>query len=387
MVKRRDALNFIDLFSGAGGLSCGLEMAGLRCLLGVENDPSAAKTFARNHPRSAIFSDSIQNLKPRRLKDLLADCEVHLVAGGPPCQGFSTVGRGDPLDQRNSLFLEFVRIVKETRPCFVVLENVTGLVAKKNEPILKAIFRRFQRLGYRMDVRILSAQNYGVPERRRRTVFIGSRLPSGVRFPVPTHDALVGRRHVPPVTVGEVWSNLRAVDGTIYNHDRERAIPASPETIERLAHIPEGKGIRYQQDEREYLPEELYLGVDWDTLSEGRFRQTRYQRLDRSRPSPTILTQRDMYYHPVEDRYLTPREAASIQSFPNHFVFEGSITSQWRQIGNAVPPLLGKAIGKTLRQLHQEAQGDASRELPTDNPLDKIASVRGGAFVYSEGPA
>ena len=387
MGRKRSVLNFIDLFAGAGGLSCGLEMAGLRCLLGVENDPSAAKTFARNHPQSAIFSDSIQNLKARRLKDLLGGKEVHLVAGGPPCQGFSTVGRGDPLDQRNSLFLEFVRIVKETRPCFVVLENVTGLVAKKNEPILKAIFRRFQRIGYSMDVRILSAQNYGVPERRRRTVFIGSRLPSGVRFPLPTHDVLKGRRQIPPVTVGEVWENLKAQDGNIYNHDRERAVPASLQTRMRLGHIPEGKGIRYQKDEREYLPEELYLGVDWDALSEGRFRQTRYQRLERSRPSPTILTQRDMYYHPVEDRYLTPREAASIQSFPNHFVFEGGITSQWRQIGNAVPPLLGKAIGKTLRELYREAQvKDETTANLVGNPMDRIASVREVAFVYTDGP-
>ena len=376
---KRKSLNFIDLFSGAGGLSCGLEMAGMRCLLGVENDPAAVKTFRRNHAQAEVFDDSIQNLRPRMLEKMLKGREVHLVAGGPPCQGFSTVGRGDPLDQRNSLFLEFVRIVKTTRPCFIVLENVTGLVAKKNEPILKAIFRRFQRIGYCLDVRIMSAQNYGVPERRRRTVIIGSRINSAVEFPPFTHDT----KRRAPVTVGDVLDDLRASDGIIYNHEPERAVPLSPEALMRLKHIPEGRGIRYREDERKYLPQELYLGVDWDKMSEGRFRQAKYQRLDRSRPSPTILTQRDVYYHPLEDRHLTPREAAKIQSFPNDFVFEGSLTSQWRQIGNAVPPGLGKAIGSALKKLYRKSDLTDMPFADSSNGLRVIDRVRSEAFVYT----
>ena len=364
-------------------MSCGLEMAGMRCLLGVENNASAVRTFRRNHSRAEVFDDVIQNLKPHILRKLLKEQPVHLVAGGPPCQGFSTVGPGDPLDQRNSLFLEFVRVVKATRPCFVVLENVTGLVAQKNEPILRAIFRRFQRIGYRLDVRVMSAQNYGVPERRRRTVIIGSRINSTVRFPEPTHDAMVGKHWRPPLTVGDVLNDLRASDGSIHNHDPERAVPVSRETLMRLKHIPEGKGIRYPQDERKYLPKELHLGVDWEGMSEGRFRQARYQRLDRSRPSPTILTQQSMYYHPVEDRYLTPREAARIQSFPNDFVFEGSRVSQWRQIGNAVPPGLGKAIGKTLKKLYREAGPEEAATIPKLEGQERINKVRSEAFVYS----
>ena len=382
MEKRKPNLNFIDLFAGAGGLSCGLEMAGMSCLLGVEWDSSAVRTFRRNHLGAEIFDDAIQSLKPGMLRKLLGDRAVHLVVGGPPCQGFSTVGRGDPLDQRNSLFLEFVRIVKQTRPLFVVLENVTGLVAKKNEPILKAIFRRFQRLGYRLDVRVMSAENYGVPERRRRTVIIGSRLNSPVRFPEPTHDRMEGRHRRPIRTVGDVLEDLRADDGIIHNHDVERARPSSQETLMRLKHIPEGKGIRYREDERKYLPPRLYLGVDWEEISEGRFRQARYQRLDRAQPSPTILTQRTIYYHPTEHRHLTPREAARIQSFPNNFIFEGSVTSQWRQIGNAVPPLLGKVIGETLEQTYREAGERDSVSLSRSDSLDKINQVRSGAFVY-----
>ena len=310
-----------------------------------------------------------------------------MVAGGPPCQGFSTVGRGDPLDQRNSLFLEFVRIVKELKPYFIVLENVTGLVAKKNEPILKAIFRRFQKIGYCLDVRVMSAQNYGVSEHRRRTVIIGSRINSSVHFPEPTHDIEKGRRYRPAVTVGDVIEDLRAKDGNIYNHDPEHAIPRKEETRMRLRHIPEGKGIRYREDERKYLPKELYMGVDWETMSEGRFRQTRYQRLDRSRPSPTILTSRHMYYHPTEDRHLTSREAARIQSFPNDFIFEGNVSAQWRQIGNAVPPLLGRAIGRTLKELYREADLEGGTAFETGSEgWEKVDKVRSGAFVYTPSP-
>lgn len=376
------ALNFIDLFSGAGGLSCGMEMSGMHCLLGVEMDTSAAQTFSLNHKRAKTFCDLIQKLTRKKLRDLLEGQEIHAVVGGPPCQGFSTVGPGDPLDQRNSLFLEFVRIVKETSPYFIVLENVTGLVAKKNDHILKSIFKRFERIGYNMDVQVMSAQHYGVPEKRRRTVIIGTRINSAVRFPKQTHKV--------PITVGEVLKDLRAADGKIYNHDKSKALPASPETIERLKYIPEGKGIRYERDEKKYLPTKLSLGVNWSEMAENRFRQAKYLRLDRSAPSPTILTQRDLYYHPTENRYLTLREAAKIQSFPNNFIFEGSLTSQWRQIGNAVPPLLGKAIGKALLRLYREAKKDGALEnlhqksVSSKIKANKIHKIRSEAFHYSD---
>src|SRR5574343_1700135 len=131
--KENMKLNFIDVFSGAGGLSCGLEMAGLNCLLGIDNDVHAMATFAHNHPHSKVFCGDIKKLTPELLGALTQNKPVHAVVGGPPCQGFSTVGIGDPNDSRNGLFLQFLRITKELRPYFVIIENVTGIMKKKNE--------------------------------------------------------------------------------------------------------------------------------------------------------------------------------------------------------------------------------------------------------------
>ena len=129
--KSAHCLNFIDVFSGAGGLSCGLEMAGHKCLLGVDFDQHAINTFAKNHKHAQTYCGDITKLSTKMLKELTAGQKIHAVVGGPPCQGFSTAGAGNPKDSRNKLFLEFVRVVKVTKPNFIVMENVTGIVAKK----------------------------------------------------------------------------------------------------------------------------------------------------------------------------------------------------------------------------------------------------------------
>ena len=156
-MKKKNSLTFIDLFRGCGGLSCGLEMAGHRCLLGVDANKEAIQSFAQNHHEAEVYLGDIKLLKEKKLKQLLKGQKVDMVVGGPPCQGFSTVGRGEVEDERNQLFKEFVRIVKLTRPKVILFENVTGLVAKKNQEILSTIFKYFEKLGYNMDARILSA--------------------------------------------------------------------------------------------------------------------------------------------------------------------------------------------------------------------------------------
>jgi DNA (cytosine-5)-methyltransferase 1 len=156
--------------------------------------------------------------------------------------------------------------------------------------------------------------------------------------------------------------------------------------LNRLKRIPEGKGIRYEADEKAYLPKSLKLGVDWENLRENRFRQTKYQRLDGQLPSPTIMTHRHNYYHPTEHRFLTQREAARLQSFPNDFVFTGPVSAQWRQIGNAVPPLLGKALGQKILELYKEATGSKKTEkaAKVKRIQDGIHEIRGQAFHYKE---
>ncbi|MDO9183180.1 MAG: DNA cytosine methyltransferase [Bacteriovorax sp.] len=379
MTKNKSQLNFIDVFSGAGGLSCGLELAGMKCLLGIDMDKNAIETFKANHHFANTFCGSVKDLSEKKLKELINHQPVHAVVGGPPCQGFSTVGIGDPNDLRNSLFREFIRLVKITNPYYVIIENVTGLIAKKNEKTLKAIFKLFAKMGYSLDVQVMSSEFYNVPERRRRTIIIGSRLNSTITFPKPDTENIL--------TVGHALKNLKAPNGKTYNHDIELAAIKSKLDRDRINLIPEGKGIRYEADEVAYLPKKLQMNVDWTNIRENRFRQTKYQRLDRKKPSPTIMTHRHNYFHPVENRYLTQREAAALQSFPNDFIFQGTLSAQWKQIGNAVPPKLGLALGKAIIGMYAEKSKTKTKEASkTDskNSEDIMATIRKRAFVYAK---
>lgn len=372
MKTHTKSFTFIDLFSGCGGLSCGLELAGHKCLLGVDADKNAIASFAANHHDAAVYLGDIKKLTDKKLKELLKGQKVDMVVGGPPCQGFSTVGKGVVEDERNQLFKEFVRIVKHTQPKVILFENVTGLVAKKNLVILQKIFQYFEKLGYNMDARVLSAEEFGVPEKRRRTIIMGVKGGECL-FPEVTHGRRAGKK---VKTVAEAFKNLKASDGQIYNHDIKLAEIKRVEDRERLKYIPAGKGIRYEADELNYLPKKLRFDVDWKKLRENRFRQTRLQRLPLNEPSPTILTARTSYYHPVENRYLTPREAAACQSFPNDFIFHGSQTAVFRQIGNAVPPGLAKVLGESIKKI--DFKKGVYRRKTKDNILGK------NAFHYHE---
>ncbi len=333
---------FIDVFSGCGGLSHGLEKAGLKCLLGIDFSKDAIESFKLNHPHAQAFCGDIKELTNAKLSELTEKKKIDVVVGGPPCQGFSTVGRGEAEDPRNYLFLQFVRMVRFLSPKAILIENVTGLLASKNRHILKKIFAYFERQGFAMEARVLSAEEYGVPERRRRAIIVGVKDGFHFKYPRPSHGPR-GKR--PFSTVGDA---LKTIHSSASHHGLEAAQISGPIDKQRLAHIPEGRGVRYRRDEEKYLPTDLRFNVVWEDLPENRFRQTKLQRLDRNRPSFTILTSRTSYYHPVENRYLTAREAAAIQSFPSEFEFFGSASSAFRQIGNAVPVDLAHALGKAL---------------------------------------
>ncbi len=372
---------FIDLFSGAGGMSCGLEMAGWHCLLGIDHDRAAIETFQYNHPQVPSIAGDIREISNQQIQAIIEHQKVDLICGGPPCQGFSTIGQNDCQDERNFLFLEFLRIVEALAPDYIIVENVTGLLSKRNENVLKKIITSFTDLGYTIDVKVLSAHHYGVPEKRRRTIFLGNRF--GVRNLYPDkmfRDSEQDHQDLPlPRTVGWAFENLLEANGTQLNHEISRSQIANSLEKERISYIPEGKSVRYEKDQLAYLPENLWFDVDWSSIHEERFREAKLNRLDRHDCANTINTSRTTYYHPVENRYLTAREAAAIQSFPANYFFCGTLTQQWRQIGNAVPPLLAKAIGESILILDC-----MKNNMEITNSIEDIKSIRAKAFSYKE---
>ena len=380
-MNKNKKLLFLDLFSGCGGLSLGLEKAGMQCLAGIDFLEPAIATFKKNHKHAHAICADIKNLNPKDINKLIENKKVDLICGGPPCQGFSTIGPGNADDKRNHLFLDFVRFVKFFSPKYILIENVTGLVAKKNQDTLESIFNCFNELGYKLDIRVLTASHYGVPQSRRRVIILGNNINIQNKFPkkefANLNEKIKGLKKVR--TVGWAFENLISFRNKIHNHDLESAFIKNNLEKARINLVPEGKSIRYEKDEKEYLPKELWFDHDWSKMSEKRFREARYQRLDTKKPSPTIVTNRKMYYHPSENRYLTQREAAALQSFPSNFKFCGSISKQWTQIGNAVPPVLARKIGEGILHMEENKRKKVKEEQRFD--FDLIRSV---AFKYDK---
>ena len=373
--------NFIDLFSGAGGLSYGFEKAGLNCLAGIDFFKQAIETFKTNHKKSLGISKDIRKISIKEFKKKIKNKKIHIICGGPPCQGFSTIGPGDAEDSRNHLFLQFVRFVKELKPEIIVLENVTGLLAKKNINTLKSIFNCLEKLGYNLNAKVLASHHYGVPQIRRRVILIGNRLKIENIYPKKQfNDVGENNQKLDKCrTVGWAFKNLMKNKNKILNHNLELAKIKSNLETARISYVPEGKFIRYERDEKQYLPKKLWFDHDWNEIGEKRFREAKFARLDRTKPSPTIVTGSRMYYHPTENRYLTPREAASLQSFPSNFEFKGSNTSQWTQIGNAVPPIMAEAIGKCILKMFK----NRNKKIKKINKTN-IEFIRSTAFNYDK---
>lgn len=355
----------IDLFCGAGGLSEGFRQAGFKVLIGNDVDQASGRTFAATHPEAHFIGTPIQDLSVGRLLNIagLAKGELDVLVGGPPCQGYSVYnhkrGMGDP---RARLFEEYMRIVAGLRPKWIVMENVTGITSIENGELVQEILTRFSELGYQVDYRVLKAEQYGIPQERRRVFFIGNRLGLSNPFPVPTH----GPGLLPYVTVAQAISDLpvlangggievakyrsaaksafqRALRGnrtTVANHFAPRL---SPINMQRMAHIPQGGSWR--DIPVHLLPEGMKRAKRSDHTK-------RYGRLSEGGLACTILTKCDLhwgaYIHPTQDRAISVREAARLQSFPDSFEFFGSRTEQYVQIGNAVPPLLGKAVAEAV---------------------------------------
>ncbi|WP_207795277.1 DNA cytosine methyltransferase [Deinococcus koreensis] len=352
----------LSLFSGAGGLDLGLEAAGFETRAVVEIDRAARATLEHNTRRLGRFPFMAADITALSVDDLLAATglrrgEVTLLSGGPPCQPFSTAGRREALnDPRGSLFRDFLRMVEGTAPRFFIMENVRGLLSAtlRHRPIsarngsppspeeergsaFAVILAEFGRIGYSVTAGLLNAADYGCPQVRERVVLLGSRDHERVALPPPTHSR-TGEQGLPR------WRTLR--DGLAGLHDPQPQFqPYSEARAQYLRLVPEGGNWRS-------LPPELKEDAMGGAYRSGGGKVGFYRRLAWDKPAPTVTTSpsqkaTDMC-HPSEDRPISVREAARLQGFPDDWTFCGSVSDQYRQIGNAVPTQLGEAIGRSL---------------------------------------
>lgn len=365
----------ISLFSGAFGLDQGMEKAGFHTVSVVENDSNAVKTIALNRPHlqaSAVPREiekvSTQDLllEGGQVLDLgraLKAGEVDLVTGGPPCQPFSTAGkRGSVMDPRGSLFMDFMRVVREVQPRFFFMENVRGLLsaAIRHRPInqrganylplepdempgaaLRVVLAEMKELGYSVIYNLLEVADYGVPQNRERVVFIGSRDGESITFPFATHSQ--DGKTLPK------WRTLKDALTDLVDPQPEFT-PYAESRLKFLKLLKEGQNWRY-------LPEDLKKEAMGGAYNSGGGKVGFYRRLSWDKPSPTITTSpyqkaTDMC-HPQELRPLSVRECATIQTFPEDWIFHGSVASKYKQIGNAVPILFAKEIGSYLYKMIQ----------------------------------
>jgi DNA (cytosine-5)-methyltransferase 1 len=348
----------IDLFCGAGGLSEGFRQAGYTVLLGSDIDPTFGETFSRSHAGAKFSAKPIQALSSSEILSATGLCkgQLDVLVGGPPCQGYSVYnhGRGEH-DPRAGLFREYLRIVRELAPKWLVMENVTGLLSISGGQLIRTISDEISKLGYSVEWQVLRAEDYGVPQERRRVVFIANRIGAPVMFPVKGY----GEKLKPYTTI---WDAIGDLPLLVSDNLADYPIAASTDYQSamrqgnpKLANHYGPKLGRVNQERIRHIPQGgSWRDIPFDLLPEGMKRAKRSDHTKRyGRPrltdlSCTILTKCDIhwgaYIHPIENRAYTVREAARLQSFPDEFVFYGSMTEQFVQIGNAVPPMMAKSI-------------------------------------------
>lgn len=336
--------SFIDLFSGAGGLMRGFIDAGFSPLFSVEIWEPAVDTHNINYPNIPLAAEDIRTISNERIEKYRSSVDV--IVGGPPCQGFSTIGKRLVKDPRNELVFEFIRFVDIIRPKVFLMENVRGLLSSDGGKIKQAIESEFQSVGYSVKSKVLCAADYGVPQIRNRVFFIGIRndLNLAPSFPAPA----VSKENY--ATVGDAICDLIGKENIVANH-----VPMkhNPIVEARIACIKEGEGIP-----KEGLPEIVSHGsrIDYKDNEIKNFSHV-YKRLSRFRPSTTMVPGHNAFpLHPTENRSLTVREAARIQTFPDDVIFCGTRQNQCIQVGNAVPVLFAKAIAEHIMGFLEEVQ-------------------------------
>lgn len=339
-------LNALDLFCGCGGLSLGFEKAGINILLGIDAWQDAITTFNYNHKNSHGLCADLSTLNPEDIESNLNNKTVDLIIGGPPCQGFSVAGKRIIDDERNKLYKNFVRFVDYFKPKAFVMENVPNILSIGGGIVRDSIVKDFSDLGYKVVYQVLTASNYGTPQNRRRAVFVG--LKNGAEFSFPEksvsnlttsfealsdlpENSLKDGASYPLAPNCDYQRLMRNNSTKIYNHE---ITEHNEKTKQIISLVPDGGNYKD-------LPIEL---------QQTRKVHIAWTRLNSQKPSFTIDTGHRHHFHYKWNRIPTVRESARIQSFPDDFIFLGSKTSQYKQVGNAVPPLMAEAIAKKIKE-------------------------------------
>lgn len=348
--------NAIDLFCGAGGLSYGFEKAGFNILLGIDNDSKALEVFEKNHKDAKSICGDITQIDYRNIKSVIGNQRIDIVVGGPPCQGMSLSGLRNFNDPRNKLYLSYIRLVKEIRPRAFVIENVPGLVSLFDGKIKDSIIEKFTAMGYTVKYQILCASDYGVPQNRKRVIFVGTREKIEFQFPEKCANQItceMALSDLPPLIndLGTEISDytipamnpyqilMRKNSLRVYNH----VAAAHSEKVKKIiSMVPDGGNYKN-------LPEEY---------RNSRKFHVAWTRFASNKPAPTIDTGHRHHFHYKYNRVPTVRECARLQSFPDDFIFMGNKTQQFRQVGNAVPPLMAQAIAKQVKMMLEEAENE-----------------------------
>lgn len=344
--------NVIDLFSGAGGLSLGFEKAGFEVLLGIDNNKLALDTFEKNHHNAKTICGDITQINYQEdIKPILNNKEIDFLIGGPPCQGMSLAGSRKLDDPRNKLYLSYLRILGEIKPKGFVIENVPGLLSLFGGKIKDSILERLDNIGYNVKFKILTASDYGVPQKRRRVFFVGIRKDISVDFEFPTPKGYI-------VTSEMALSDLPALESSSYlGEDEQNYINTAQNDYQKL--MRKNSSIVYNHVAAKHTDKTRNIigmvpdGGNYKDLPDE-FKKIRnfhvaWTRFNSKLPAPTIDTGHRHHFHYKWDRVPTVRESARLQSFPDDFIFLGNKTQQFTQVGNAVPPLLSEAIANSLK--------------------------------------
>lgn len=322
---------YIDLFSGAGGMSLGFDQAGFENILAVECDKCFADTYMHNFPKHKLIVKDIKNIRNEEIKKIVGNELIDVIIGGPPCQGFSIagkIGRNFIDDERNRLFKEFVRFVDVVKPRMFIMENVSTLKTHNKGKTIEEIISEFKRVGYTVKAEVLNAVNYEVPQQRRRIFIIGTlNKKNNFEFPQQSEEVYTIKDAIddlPPLKSGE--------SSSIPNH---KAMNHTKQMLEKMSYVKDG-------GDRKDIPKEL-------RPKSGDIRK--YVRYNSKEPSFCITGDMRKVFHYSQNRALTCRELARIQTFPDYFIFKGNTGKVQQQIGNAVPPLLAFKIARSIKEV------------------------------------